>query len=73
MLAEKARWLFTVITSFEEVLMTTTETPRSETGEVLEHEREAQDHITGCGNANHQSEVHIWTAYHWHMPFRIDL
>lgn len=27
MLAEEARWLFAVITSFEEVLMTTTETP----------------------------------------------
>lgn len=32
MSAEEAGWLFTVITSFEEVLMTTTD---SETGEVL--------------------------------------
>ncbi len=69
MLEVETRWLFTVITSCEEVLMTTTETPMKKE-RYFNHEREAQDHIPGCGNGHHQSAVHTWTVYHWHMPFR---
>lgn len=52
MLAVETRWLFTVITSCEVALMTTTETPVKKE-KYFNHEREAQDHIPGCGKGHH--------------------
>lgn len=48
--------------------MTTTETQRKE--RYFNHEREAQDHIPGCGNGHHQSAVHTWKAYQKHALFQ---